>query len=124
MMIRWLSSELRIFAYFHNLVLLFAFLGMGLGLMMANRRIWPMVTVGLLFVFALLVSKGSYLGVFDPQAITRYLSVGTGFKVWGFEPNASLGLRLEFLTGGIMLLIAILAGLTAMFIPLGQLLGR
>ncbi len=31
LMIRWLSAEIRIFSYFHNLVLLFVFLGIGLG---------------------------------------------------------------------------------------------
>ena len=36
LMIRWLSAEIRIFSYFHNLVLLFAFLGIGLGAGMAR----------------------------------------------------------------------------------------
>jgi spermidine synthase len=37
-LIRWLASQMRLFAYFSNLVLIAAFLGMGLGLGIAKRR--------------------------------------------------------------------------------------
>ncbi len=36
--IRWLASQIRVFAYFSNLVLIAAFLGMGLGLGIAKKR--------------------------------------------------------------------------------------
>ena len=36
--IRWLASQIRVFAYFSNLVLIAAFLGMGLGLGLAKKR--------------------------------------------------------------------------------------
>lgn len=124
MMIRWLSSELRIFAYFHNLVLLFAFLGMGLGLLLKGRRSWPLLTVGLLFVFALFISRGKWLGPLDPQAITRYLSIGTGFTVWGIKHVTSVLQRVHDAAIGCTMLVVVLAGLATLFFPLGQLLGR
>src|ERR1044071_8589292 len=37
-LIRWTSGQIRIFAYFNNLVLIGAFLGMGLGLALGPRR--------------------------------------------------------------------------------------
>lgn len=37
-MIRWMSGQIRIFAYFNNLVLIGAFLGMGLGLALGRRH--------------------------------------------------------------------------------------
>jgi hypothetical protein len=37
-LIRWTSGQVRIFAYFNNLVLISAFLGMGLGLAVGRRR--------------------------------------------------------------------------------------
>jgi len=37
-LIRWMSGQIRIFAYFNNLVLIGAFLGMGLGLALGQRR--------------------------------------------------------------------------------------
>jgi len=39
LVIRWLSTEIRIFAYFKNLPLMAAFLGLGLGFFWTNRRI-------------------------------------------------------------------------------------
>ena len=36
--IRWTSSQVRIFAYFNNIVLISAFLGMGLGVAVGRRR--------------------------------------------------------------------------------------
>jgi len=37
-LIRWMSGQIRIFAYFNNLILIGAFLGMGLGLALGQRR--------------------------------------------------------------------------------------
>src|SRR6266568_1960198 len=38
LMIRWISSEIRIFAYFKNFVLVACFLGFGLGCYLSRRR--------------------------------------------------------------------------------------
>lgn len=38
LIIRWLSTEIRIFAYFKNLPLMSAFLGLGLGFIWANKK--------------------------------------------------------------------------------------
>ena len=39
LMIRWVSSEVRIFAYFKNFVLVACFLGFGLGCYLCRRRV-------------------------------------------------------------------------------------
>src|SRR5579859_7316179 len=39
LMIRWISSEVRIFAYFKNFVLIACFLGFGLGCYLSRRKI-------------------------------------------------------------------------------------
>ena len=38
-LIRWMSGQIRVFAYFNNLILIGCFLGMGLGLVLGRR--WP-----------------------------------------------------------------------------------
>jgi len=54
LMIRWISSEIRMFAYFKNFVLIACFLGFGLGCYLCRRRInvfvmaLPLVTLVLL----------------------------------------------------------------------------
>ena len=40
-LIRWTSGQIRAFAYFNNLVLVGAFLGMGLGVALGRRRPGP-----------------------------------------------------------------------------------
>ena len=52
MVIRWLSSELRIFAYFHNLVLIFCFFGIGLGCALCRKRIVLWLPFGVVALFA------------------------------------------------------------------------
>jgi len=39
-LIRWLSTEVRIFAYAKNLALLLCFLGFGVGCALASQRVW------------------------------------------------------------------------------------
>ena len=39
LLIRWVSSEIRIFAYFKNFVLIACFLGFGLGFQLSRRRV-------------------------------------------------------------------------------------
>jgi len=44
-LIRWLPGQVRVLAYFPNLILISAFLGLGLGCLRANKRslliLWP-----------------------------------------------------------------------------------
>src|ERR1700739_1198712 len=54
LMIRWVSSEIRIFAYFKNFVLIACFLGFGLGCYLSRRRanlattILPLITLAVI----------------------------------------------------------------------------
>src|SRR5438045_9798752 len=56
-LIRWISGEVRVLAYFPNVVLISAFLGLGIGSMRAGKRsllwLWPASLA--LLVFATLV---------------------------------------------------------------------
>jgi len=53
-LIRWLPGQVRVLAYFPNLILLSAFLGLGLGCLRAGRRsllwLWPASVLGLVAV--------------------------------------------------------------------------
>jgi len=60
MLIRWLPSQVRVLAYFPNVVLISAFLGLGLGALMAKRKafiqLWPL-TLLITVAFALVLSR-------------------------------------------------------------------
>lgn len=54
LMIRWVSSELSVFAYFKNFVLIACFLGFGTGCYLANRRINLLAMLVLLVALAVI----------------------------------------------------------------------
>lgn len=124
MIIRWLSSELRIFAYFHNLVLIFCFLGVGLGCALQGRKInflWVFIPV---LFFALVFRFDSSLGDFSLRNITSYLSSATDIIIWEKTyalPGAKI---ISAYTIGILLLFITICLVAACFIPFGQLLGQ
>ncbi len=64
-LIRWLPGQVRVLAYFPNLVLLSAFLGLGLGCLRAGRRcllpIWPLLLLALVTAAAAM-SKVAFTG--------------------------------------------------------------
>lgn len=80
--IRWLSSEVRIFAYFKNLPLMAAFLGFGIGFSLADRedlffRWFPRVVCCLSIIIAGAAGLGITHVIFvDPR---QYFLLGSGF---------------------------------------------
>src|SRR6516162_3919265 len=56
LMIRWLSSEIRIFAYYKNFVLIACFLGFGLGCALCRRRVHPIATAAPVLFFTILIA--------------------------------------------------------------------
>src|SRR3990172_7398690 len=80
--IRWLSSEVRIFAYFKNLPLMAAFLGFGIGFSLPERqdlfvRWFPRVVCCLSILIAGAAGLGITHVIFvDPR---QYFLLGSGF---------------------------------------------
>ena len=55
LMIRWISAEIPVFAYFKNFILIACFLGFGLGCYFSKRRINVVAILGPLLLLALLL---------------------------------------------------------------------
>ncbi|MDP9374510.1 MAG: methyltransferase domain-containing protein [Chloroflexota bacterium] len=126
--IRWLSAEVRIFAYFHNLVLLFAFLGMGLGAALARKRAYLLLSFALMTVLVAILGLERHLDPFSIRDISTTLSQATGYLIWDVpgrkSPDAPLAVRLRPLLAGGGTLLFLMALITLFFVPFGQLLGR
>src|SRR5437899_12164045 len=79
LMIRWVSSEIRIFAYFKNFVLVACFLGFGLGCRLCKRR------MNLLALLIPLVLMTVFVEV--PRSVMSVLPILLGASsevaVWG-----------------------------------------
>src|ERR1700746_2047127 len=60
LLIRWIGTEVRLFAYFQNLTLVACFLGFGLGCYRASEKkphVFEASSVGLLVVLAMIPAK-------------------------------------------------------------------
>ena len=113
LVIRWLPSEVRILAYFSNVTLISCILGLGVGSLTASTwRIRPSATLGLLAALVVLACLYHGLDLTLPLA-------GEGNFVWNGLSRAAKGTPLQYVA-----LFTFFAVNTAVFVPLGQILGR
>jgi len=119
LMIRWVSSEIRIFAYFKNFVLIACFLGFGLGCYMARRAINLLLMLVPLLVLATLIQfpwKGLRSAI---SQLPAFVGASTEMQVWGVPPaNAWPALAVAA-----AVIVPIFGLITFFFLPMGQLVG-
>ena len=113
LLIRLIGTEIRIFAYFSNLILLATFVGSGIG-MLSKFNFSPKVSVFLLSVIVLIVNTRLF------NNITDFLSPLNENKIWFQQDTASLGNIIAglFMTAFLFFLVLF------SFIPLGRYLGN
>ncbi|MGD1019188.1 MAG: hypothetical protein ABSA12_07695 [Verrucomicrobiia bacterium] len=119
-LIRWIGTEIRIFAYLGNLVLVVCFFGVGLGCYLASRPVSFARLGGNLLLLVVLVANPLRLDALDLRGTTYALSGFEDSPLWldGFHQSS-----LEILCG--LIVIALLTYLIAFtFVPAGQLLGH
>jgi len=119
-LIRWTSSQVRAFAYFNNVVLITAFLGMGIGVALGRR--WPglgHLTLPLL----LLVSVP--LGFAEDLHLVQLVFPDGAVALWGADPVPADG---PIFLKNIAIFLGLLSGLGGVFVcagaPLGHLFTR
>ena len=84
-LIRWIGTEIRIFAYLGNLILVVCFFGVGLGCYLASQPI-AISRLGLnLFVLVVLVSNPLQRQVLDLGRITRGLGGFEDSPIWAVD---------------------------------------
>jgi len=113
-LIRWMSQQVRVFAYFSNLLLIGAFLGIGLGIGL-SRRAPRLVDVAmpLLMVLAAVVAFATPLG------LTYLAFPDTAIAMWG-----AAGLRVdETYAENLLAIMAVFALEASVFACLGSALG-
>jgi hypothetical protein len=114
--IRWMSQQIRVFAYLNNVILIGAFLGMGLGVALGRRRPGLVhATLPVLLVLAALLAFSSRIGL---------LHLGfpdTSVAMWGIYPAAHFGLALLQIMGLFALVVAVFVCAGA---PVGAIFAR
>jgi spermidine synthase len=120
LMIRWVSSEIRVFAYFKNLVLVACFLGFGLGCYLCRRPVQLLLMLGpLLTLTVILKTPASPLRQIV-IALPQMLGGGTEVQIWGVPslPTSWPGTLLA-----LVILVPLFAVIAIAFVPTGQLVG-
>ncbi len=125
-LIRWLGSEVRVFAYCKNLVLVACFLGFGTGCFLHRRRSATVEAMLLLLLLVLTAGLTSpWLLRFGPRRVTVILSELPGFMIFrawdGSAVSWGMTARLAFATGWTTLLFFAVA---LVMVPFGQLTSR
>jgi len=122
LIIRWLGTEVRIFAYLQNTLLIVCFLGIGLGCFTSRQpiRIWQsLVPLGMLAVLMAVPPIREAV-----SAVAAEMSRVGNLVIWG--ATAKLDMRLSWLLVvlGLVLTYFLLILIVDIFVPLGRILGR
>ncbi len=119
-MIRWISSEIRIFAYFKNFVLIACFLGFGVGASLGKRRGNLLALLVPLVLLALFVEL--------PRELVSTLPVLLGatseVQVWGVPSVPRDANALAALAVGVAVSSAAFGLIAFAFVPIGQVVGH
>jgi spermidine synthase len=119
LMIRWISSEIRVFAYFKNFVLIACFLGFGLGCYMSRRRVNLLTMVVPLLTLALVVKLPWQSLRVLISSIPTFVGASSEVHVWGVPAEFSFPL----LAAAIAIIVPTFSLICFSFIPLGQVVG-
>jgi spermidine synthase len=124
MLIRWISTEVRIFAYFQNLALITCFLGFGLGCYLSSYRkntIFSLMAMAALVVLvkAPLENWKKFLSMHS-----SLLALSPDAVIWGgFSKDFGIFNMILSFAASIVVMAVFLALLIGIMVPLGQLVG-
>lgn len=120
--IRWIGTEIRIFAYLQNTVLVASFLGMGLGMFTSAKPIdikKSLIAMAFLLLLMAIPITRSALG-----SISDLLSVLRDFVIWFNQTARDMRSQIIYLLLGLTLTYFILTIIVDIFVPIGRILGR
>ena len=120
--IRWIGTEIRIFAYLQNTILVACFLGLGIGLFTSSKPI--QIKQSLLPMVALLLLMTIPVTRAAMGNISQMLSTLQDFVIWSHGDIADRTARLLAVLFGLGLTFSVLVLIVDIFVPIGRLLGR
>lgn len=122
LLIRWIGTEIRIFAYLQNTVLVVCFLGLGMGCFTSRQPIIMRDMLVPLFVLVLLLAiPQTRFGLGKTSAL---LSVLGDLVIWGNAVASGFRQTMIFVILGLGLTYLLMVLLLDIFVPIGRILGR
>jgi spermidine synthase len=120
--IRWISTEIRIFAYLQNTILVVCFLGLGLGCFTSRQPIYLkkiLLPLTVLLAFLAIPFTRRALGM-----ISEHLSVLGDLVIWHHVLTSNPWHIILSLIIGLFGTFAVMIFIVDIFVPIGRLLGR
>jgi len=120
--IRWIGTEIRIFAYLQNTILVVCFLGLGIGMFTSSkpieikRSLIP-ITV-FLFLMAIPLARSAL------SSTSEMLGTLGDLVIWSGKATDDAGRRILLPIIGLALTYGVLTLIVDAFVPLGRILGR
>jgi len=125
LVIRWLSSEVRIFAYFKNMPLMAALFGLGLGLALStSKRDLSWIFPAGLLVLTTLISFADPLHLVHVVFINPAEHYLIGTNTGAFMGDASFAEKAALVVWGLFVIAAIFYLIAFTFMSIGQRLGQ
>lgn len=122
LLIRWIGTEVRVFAYLQNTVLVVCFLGLGAGLFSSRRDVDVTRLLRALVALTLAIVVPASRVAF--ANISNALGMVASANIWGGVELQDRAMIPVVVGGALVLTVALLAALIEVFVPLGRLLGR
>ena len=119
LMIRWISSEIRVFAYFKNFVLIACFLGFGLGCYLSRRKINLLLMLLPLLLLTILVQLPLTALRAAVKQLPSFIAASSSVQIW----DAPTGLVLPAMAVATAVIVPIFGLIAFFFVPVGQLVG-
>jgi Spermine/spermidine synthase domain len=120
--IRWIGTEIRIFAYLQNTILVVCFLGLGLGMFTSSKPIEIKQSLFPLTLFLCLMALPLTRLVLG--SISEILSTFGDFVIWTSSETDNINQSIVLLLAGLILTYGVLVLIVDIFVPIGRILGR
>src|SRR5438094_979873 len=122
LLIRWIGTEINIFAYLQNTILVVCFMGLGMGCLSSKQPIIIRNTLIplclLLFLMTFPLSRGSL------QKISLLLASTGDLVAWSLPDVNTQFETVYFVRDVVAIMLGLMLLIWEMFIPLGRILGR
>lgn len=122
LLIRWIGTEVRVFAYFQNLALIVCFLGFGLGCYRSAAHKPSLFNGAALGGLLILAGWPSLTWRHTLEGISSFLSFSPDAQTWAMVPNENHSVLRPFL-GAVAVISIFLLLIVVTMIPLGQWVG-
>ena len=123
-LIRWLGTEVKIFAFFQNLSLIVCFLGFGVGCFTSSKRGSLLPSLAATTVLVVLVSLPFQAWRSFLMAMSSVLSLTPDAALWGAPLQLTKSVYYQSLAGSLSVVAAFLMLLAIAMIPLGRWVGH